>query len=315
MYIKSWLQKNEFAANVAKLITGTALGQVITVLISPILTRLYSAEDFGILAIYLSVAGILSVVISFRFEEAVVLPSEENEAIDLVILGIGISLIFSIVLLFIFYSSSKKILDLIDHPELKFYLYLIPLSTFFYGCNQVLSYWMSRIKFFNPLAVSKTVKESSTVLTQLSLGGLIYTGAFGLIAGQIIGNAAAAGFLFWRSVTKIRSRLIPGLLSNLKNVFLKYKQFPLFTGWVALINSISQNIPALLLAAFFSPAIAGYFAIATRILTIPSILIGNSVRQVYYQKASALKNQGQPIFEFYKSHAHVLSLTTPGGTS
>ena len=122
MSMAKWLHKNEFTSNVLKLITGTALGQLITVLVSPILTRLYSAEDFGIFAIYISVAGILSVIITLRFEDAIVLPAEDNEAIDLVLLGLGISLIFSLILLLTFFLFNKPILNIIDHSELGFYV-------------------------------------------------------------------------------------------------------------------------------------------------------------------------------------------------
>jgi O-antigen/teichoic acid export membrane protein len=300
-YFFRWLRDHEFAGNVFKLISGTAFGQLVTILISPILTRLYSANDFGILAIYISFAGILAVIITLRFEDAIVLPSNDNQAVDLAILGLGISFTFSFLFFMIFLLFRSPILNLLKQPELGIYLFLIPLSTFFYGSYQVLSYWMSRKRQFNPLAASKTIKEISTGGIQLGFGGIYYTGSLGLIIGQILGNASAAGFLFFKSVADLRPRFTSELFKNLRNVFVSYKQFPLYTTWAALTSSLSQNLPAILLAVFFSPAIAGYFAIATRVLTVPSILIGNSVRQVYYPKASELRNEGKSIFKLFKS--------------
>jgi O-antigen/teichoic acid export membrane protein len=308
MYKPTWIKKSEFAGNVSKLVAGTALGQLITILVSPILTRLYSADDFGILAVYFSISSILSVIISLRFEMAIVLPDEEEEAIDLVLLGLILSFLLSFIILLIFMFLQKEIVTLIGHPEIGLYLYFVPLSTLFYGSYQVLSYWMSRIKQFKDLAVSKTVKETGMAGIQLSMGWIIYTGAMGLITGQIAGNAFATGVLLIKSYKQIKKRLLSDLVINLKNIFYKYKKFPVYTSWATLINSLSQNIPALLLAVFFLPATAGYYAIATRVLTVPSILIGNSVRQVYYQQASSLYNEGKSIFKLYKKVTTQLGL-------
>jgi O-antigen/teichoic acid export membrane protein len=64
--IKALLPKSSFARNVAVLVGGTAVGQAIVVLASPILTRLYTPEDFGVLAVYASLLGILSTVAALR---------------------------------------------------------------------------------------------------------------------------------------------------------------------------------------------------------------------------------------------------------
>jgi len=308
MNVLKWIRNNDFVFNVSKLITGTALGQLITLLFSPILTRLYTSDDFGILAVYFSVASILSVVITLRLDMAVVLPNDDHEAVDLVILGMIVSFLLSFFLLIIIMIFSNHIYTIIGHPELGFYLYLVPLSTFFYGTYQMLSYWNSRIKKFNQLAISKTVKEMSTGIIQLNMGVIYYVGALGLVLGQIAGNAGAASYLFAKVFNQLRARIIIGILKNLGLVFQKYKKFPLYTSWTSLVSSISQNIPAILLAFLYSPATAGFYAVATRVLTVPSVLIGDSVRQVYYQKASALNNQGESIINIFRKSTLYLSL-------
>ena len=299
MRIVKWVKKSDFVLNVFKLITGTALGQLITLLVSPILTRLYTSNDFGILAVYFSIASILSVVITLRLDMAILLPADEEKAIDLVILGLFVSFSLSCFLFVIFLIFHQDIIRVIGHAELGFYLYLVPLSTFFYGSYQVLNYWDSRIKEFNQLAISKTMKELGTAITQLGMG-IIQSGALGLISGQISGNAIATGYLFIKAINQMSRRLIKGLWRNLISVFQQYKKFPLFTSWASLVSAISQNIPAILLAVLYSPATAGYFAVASRVLTVPSILIGNSVRQVYFQEASSLKIRNEKLMPIFK---------------
>ncbi len=43
--------------------TGTTIAQAIPVAISPILTRLYSPDDFGVLALFMSIPLIFSTMI------------------------------------------------------------------------------------------------------------------------------------------------------------------------------------------------------------------------------------------------------------
>jgi O-antigen/teichoic acid export membrane protein len=295
-----WIRNNDFVLNVFKLITGTALGQVITLFVSPILTCLYSSDDFGVLAVYFSVASILSVLVTLRLDMAVVLPSDDDKATDLVLLGLIVSFVLSFFLLINFLIFRNYLNQIIGHPDFGFYLYLVPLSTFFYGSYQVLSYWNSRIKKFNHLAISKMVKEMSTGLIQIIMGAFYYAGALGLVLGQITGNASAAGYLFLKDFDQLKSRIMKEIWENLLFVFRKYKKFPLFTTWASLVSAVSQNVPAILLAILYSPASAGYYAVATRVLTIPSILIGNSVRQVYFQQASSLNNQGKSIINIFR---------------
>jgi len=299
MIILKRIKKNDFAVNVLKLISGTALGQMITVLVSPLLARIYAPEDFGLLAVYISIASILSVIISLRYETAVVLPEDDNQAMDLVLLASLVAFVFSIFLFIAAIIFKNQLLSLIGYPQFELYLYLVPLSTFFYGCYQVLSFWMTRLQRFNFLAVSKSAKEAAGSATQLGWGIFLYPGAFGLILGQISGNAFGFFFLLRAVCKQLRQRLTAGLVYRLKEVLIAYKKFPIYTSWATLINSTSQNIPALLLAVFFSPAIAGYYALATRVISLPVALIGNSVRQVYFQKATEIYNRGDHLFPIF----------------
>ena len=64
------LPRNRFARSVSVLVGGTAAGQIIVMAASPILTRLYSPEDFGLLSVYAGLLGILGVIASLRYQLA-----------------------------------------------------------------------------------------------------------------------------------------------------------------------------------------------------------------------------------------------------
>jgi O-antigen/teichoic acid export membrane protein len=302
------IHNSKFALNVIKLITGTALGQAIIVLASPVLTRIYSPSDFGILAIYISIVSIASVIISLRYESAIVLPKDEEKALDLVLLSLGIAFGFSLLLLLIAVVFNKPVTTLVDAPEFSFFLYLIPLSTFFYGSFQTLSFYHTRRQNFNQLAFSNTLKGFGTTGTQISYGLVLPPNALGLILGQIAGNALATFSLFHKFYRTILNRVRSDLPKNLKSVLIEYKLFPLFTSSTTFVNAIAQNMPALLLALLFSPKIAGFYAVSARVMMVPIALVGNSVRQVFYQRASELYNQGNSIFHLFKKMTINLTL-------
>ena len=89
--------------------TGTTLSQMIPIVISPILTRIYNPEDFGIYAIFLAIITILGSIISGRYELAIMLPKSDEDAINIFALGLIITFILtllSIMILFIFQSKT-----------------------------------------------------------------------------------------------------------------------------------------------------------------------------------------------------------------
>ena len=63
--------------------TGTGLAQAIPIAISPILTRLYTPEEFGIFALYIAITAILTILVTGRYELAIMLPKEDEDAVNI----------------------------------------------------------------------------------------------------------------------------------------------------------------------------------------------------------------------------------------
>jgi O-antigen/teichoic acid export membrane protein len=71
----------------------------------------------------------------------------------------------------------------------------------------------------------------------------------------------------------------------------RHKKFPIYGTWSALLNTVSQQLPALLLAFYFSPKIVGFYALGQAVLSMPMSLVGGAVSQVFFQKASDAHNR------------------------
>ena len=127
MIIKKFKVKSDFNQNVITLITGTTIAQAIPIAISPILTRINSPEDFGILSIFVSITAIFGSIANGRYELAIVLPKKDEDAINIFALGFIIVSCVSLVLLLLVVVFNGYCTTLLGNQEISFWLYFVPL--------------------------------------------------------------------------------------------------------------------------------------------------------------------------------------------
>jgi O-antigen/teichoic acid export membrane protein len=279
---KKYLENREFTRNVLTLMTGTTIAQAIPIAISPILTRIYTPDDFGVLALFMAITAVLGSVSCGKYEEAIVLPKNDDDAINLVFLGIIVAAIISLFLLIPVFFFNEEITKLLGDDKIGFWLYFIPVSTFMLGIYNSLNYYNIRKKKFKNVSVSQITKSSSLVVTQIGVG-LIKNGPFGLILGQIL-SFFSGNFILYKPLKEKKWQIIN--LDIIKNLARKYKKFPTFSMPSIFINSINLNLANLLISSFFSITILGYYSLTQRIIGIPFRIIGSSFGQVYFQKAT-----------------------------
>ena len=106
------IKTSEFFRNVLILSSGTALAQLIPLIIAPFLSRIYSPEEFGRLALYLAITQILGSLATGRYELAILLPKEERKGVQLTLLSIFISVAVSLIALIgvLFFHSEIAVL-------------------------------------------------------------------------------------------------------------------------------------------------------------------------------------------------------------
>jgi O-antigen/teichoic acid export membrane protein len=304
--LKNRFPQRGFVRNVSVLAGGTALGQGIVILASPILTRLYTPEDFGILAVYTAILGIVVVMASLRYELAIPLPKEHSLAANLLVGALALIGIISLLTVMAIWSFGHSIVQLTNTPLLP-YLWLIPIGVALTGSLQVFSYWASRNGQFTLIAYTKSLQGAGLVGVQL-LAGLFGMGPLGLIAGTIVGGAVGLGMLIRRRTPIAPDTSNRGVLTALG----RYRKFPLYNLWGALMNVGGLQAAPLLLASFFSPAVAGYYSLTLRVLSLPAALVGQAVGQVFYPTvAKGLHNQDVTRSLVVKTATALLSISLP----
>ena len=307
--IKRLKPKSEFSRNVLTLMTGTTIAQAIPIAITPILTRLYTPEDFGILALFVAVTAILGSIANGRYELAIMLPEKDDDAINVAALGLLIALCFSIVLLIPAIFLNAQITTLLGNEEIGFWLYFVPFVVLMTGLFNVLNYLNTRKKLYKDIAKANVYKATAMASVQLGVG-FIKTGVTGLITGQILSQVVANYRL--AKNTQQNYDLSQVKKTEIKRLAKRYIDFPKFSMWAILANNLSNHLTSIFISISFSVATLGFYSLAQKMLGFPSSLIGSAISQVFFKEASDEKQRtGKVIVAFDKTLVKLVLLSIP----
>ncbi|MGI2327610.1 lipopolysaccharide biosynthesis protein [Planococcus sp. YIM B11945] len=311
------LVNKPFIKNVVIVMTGTASAQIISMLASPIITRLYGPEAFGIMGTFIAIMGLFTPVAALTYSNAIVLPKSDADAKALIRLSIGISVIYAFVLTVLLLVFNDRIVSLFKMEEMGAFIYLLPIVIIFAGLTQIAEQWLIRTKQF------KITAKVTFLQVLINQGSKIGIGFFVPIAAVLIFltaiNDGMKAFMMIGFAKK--SAYEPNYGENesytsVLSVAKEHLDFPLFRAPQSLINAVSQSLPILLLSSFFGPVAAGFFALGRTVLFFPSHIIGKSVGDVFYPRiADAAKNEESLSFLIKKATiALALIGTIPFGT-
>ena len=218
---------------------------------------------------------------------SIMLPEKDEDAASMLVTSFLFVFITTLLVSLCVFFLGEQVTYLLKAPELADYLWLTPAMVFFSGIFLALNYWNSRTKEFGRLSITRVIASIATVSTQLGMGFCGHATAGGLISGQVIGkiiSSSLLGGLIWRND---HYTIKKGLRKHkIWQGIRRYKKFPLFDTWSALLNMVSIQIPSFLLSFFFSPTIVGYYALSVNLLSMPANLVGSAFAQVFYQKAA-----------------------------
>ena len=282
-----------FKGDVLRLVSGTGLAQILTILAAPILTRLYAPEAFGMAALFASITGILGVLACMRYELSIVLPDNDREAANLLGVSLCFALLIALLAVPIVGYGGPQILQWVGMLELAPYLWLVPITVFINGVFLALNYWNTRTKHFTRLSIARVTSAVATNSATLGAGFAGHATGGAMIAASVGGQAVATTVLggqIYRDNGRflVQSITWHEMWAGVK----KYKRFPMISSWSALMNTASIQVPTLLLGFFFNSATVGFYAIGYRLLSLPVQLIGSSVSQVFFQRAAIAKHIG-----------------------
>ncbi len=278
--------KTDFFGNLATMLTGTIISQIITLAAMPILSRIYSPADFGSFALVFTTISVFGLISTGNYHNAIILPDEDNAALKLLKLSIFCTTFFSVFLVFIIFILPKHLIHLVIQGNIYSYIYIVPLGVLILGLSQTFSYWHNRKKNFRVIASNKIIQNSSVAVVNLS-SGLIKPSTWGLISGYIVGQ----GITLWVLIKKSKLGYTPFKMKGLKEVAIKYKNFPLFLSPMVLLNTFSLNILIYLLSVYYDQTTVGLYSQAYKAINYPLFFVSASFSTVFFQKINESKNR------------------------
>jgi len=283
---KKIIPRSEFAKNVAVLSGGTAIAQGIGILTIPIFSRLYSPRDFGIMALFMGISGIIRVIASGRYEIAVLLPRKDEEAANLTMLGSLISLVVGGVSLIVILFLSGPIAGLLGESRISGLLIFIPLDIVLFGVCNPLSYWSNRKKLYKIMSTESIGRALVQGVLRFVLYFLI-PNERGLIYSYMGGRVASFVILLIGSSKSLSYEMFN--IGVMKRVARKYIKFPTFSVLSALTNNLSRQLTSITMPKLFGIQILGYYSQAVSVMGLPLQLLSGSMGKVFFQEASKEK--------------------------
>jgi O-antigen/teichoic acid export membrane protein len=290
----SRLFHSEFIRNVLTLISGTTLGQIVSLAIYLILSRIYTPDDFGVFALYMSILSITNITSTAKYELAVMMPKKDSKGLNLTGLSAVISICVSVFLFLLVLFLNRPITRMLGNEQISIWLYLIPLSTLLNGFYQGLNYWSNRKKRFRTMTAASLGQSLTNSGVKVGAGFGI-AGPSGLIIGSLAGQVTGF-FIFLRNFLKhdkqnlsVIHRKEMGMLAR------EYYRFPKYNMLHGVTNNLSGNLPVFILTSSFSSAAAGLYSFGFTMIFRPMSLITTAFSQVFSQRVITKENEGKFI--------------------
>jgi len=260
--------------NFKTMLTGTMLSQLIPIAFTPVLTRIFAPDDFGIFAFYLSIVVIICAFNSGKYEQSIPLVADEEQADNLLVgtlLFIGCITIVLYILVYLVY-----LLEITQLNKLGDLIWLLPLSAALMSAYQTLIYWHNRKSNFKKISKNLSIQSLINVLVSLFFGMLGVKA--GLVFGDLFAKLYSSINLFGK-LEKINWKLI-------KSNYIQHSDSPKYLVPATLLNATAKQLPIIIFGLLFLPKTIGFLLVAQRVFQSPIGIVSASLSQVLLNKMS-----------------------------
>lgn len=278
-YFSSYIQR------ILVVVSGSAGAQIISISTYPLISRLFTASEFGVLTVFLALTNVGALIGTLRLDQAVVLPEKEEEANSLVTMVLVFSALFSIVA-FMVYGGIDFLIGFTEKGHVSGIFYLMPIAIVLSSASLALRALTIRSNLFRILSFSATAKAGLLVGTILFLNSFKeLSGLSVLVLSNIGALVVEVTILLTSLMRKSKFELLLDMQLG-KDMLKKFRKFPVFQLPADFVNMAGAQSPTYLLGALYDPALVGYFGMTQRIFGLPIKLVSASTLEVYKRDAS-----------------------------
>ncbi|HMR81691.1 MAG TPA: oligosaccharide flippase family protein [Niabella sp.] len=283
--------KSSFVRNFTYVFAGNGLALLIGLAFTLIFSRIYTPEDYGLFALYMSLVTIAGQFVTLQYPGAFVIPKEEDKFFNLIRASLLCVALLSLLLFIVLLLAKNQVLHTFKAEQLGDWVYLIPIAVFLGGINDIWRSWNIRVKEFKKGALAKIASTLLTRFVTLGYGIAFKGGAPGLMLGDFMSKPADTILLQTR---EIRSSL-PVIfrrfsLTQVWSAIKEFKRYPLFVLPGVWVYSFILQLPSFFLSIYFTKEQLGYYSMTNSLFVLPMSLLTTAIAPVFLQKIAETVN-------------------------
>lgn len=285
------LLRKSFFGDVTKLVSGTLGGRLIYLAAMPFATRLYSPEDFALLAVYVGIVSTISVAACLRFEIAIPLANSDAAAAQLLALSLSSAVVVTVLTLVLTFAAPDQILGSLEQLKLAGLFWVVPFGVAVSAGYSALQFWTIRAKRFGRIARARILQSALSAGAILGLGWVGFT-PFGLLLGNMIAMGAGVVWLGIEALSRDASLLRIASWRGMSTAFRIYSRYPMYSAPESFANMAGTQLPVILIATSIGGE-AGFLFLAMQVMVLPMSLLGSSISQVYVSRIQEEMSNGR----------------------
>jgi len=280
---------------------GTLAANVLSMFFSPVITRLFTPENFGAFAFFSTIGSIILKSSTLSFDQAIIIVNDDENAISLSALAFSAMIVIAILFVSIIYVFNQPFSMLFNQLDFHQYSFLLLFFIFSKGGLNIGNNLLIRKKKFRNVAEGKFLESLFSGIIKIVFGFFIGANVSGLLGGLILGTTCAFIFIGIKNINIYSyKKIIKVNIKKMGCVGKRYQDFAKYNYWTSLVNHISQNMTVLFLSVFYTPEIIGFYALGRRMVTLPVEYLSDSFYKVYLQSVSEKITKNQAIVNAMK---------------
>jgi O-antigen/teichoic acid export membrane protein len=277
--------RSDFVVHAYKLMSGSVLAQMIPILVAPLLSRMYTPANYGILGLYMGITGLIAMFGTLQYAHAIVLAKDEEEAQQLIKLCLQILLGFVLFVAFTTLLFHQTIGNYFNSIELSLWLWMAPISILMNGFSNVFGNYATRHQHYSLISMNRIISAVATTFCSLSIG-YYSKNPLGLFVGLWVGQIINGLLLMVMTMRKTGIQWQDIVHAKTQSVIQRFINFPKFSLPSDFINNLTNQLPIFMLNTYGSATAVGHYNMGNRILGLPIGFIAQSFSEVFRQRAA-----------------------------
>lgn len=267
--------------NMGILASGVGIGKAIGFLSMPFITRIYSPEDFGVLAVFTTSILLIIPFSTLLYSITIPLPKTDGVAVNIVFLCSVLIVFITGMLAMLFALFGDSIFGFFNMEEIAAYWWILIIGIFSASFYELMTHWATRVKAFTEVAKTKVWQASISAVLKIGLGLLGFK-PLGLLIGDVGQRGGGVISLVKVFYKKLRENIKYVTYNRVKFLMRYYVDLPIYRLPSQFLLKLSSQIPVLFFAFQFGQETTGQLGLSLSMIGLPMALLGNSTGKAYY---------------------------------